>query len=107
MIIFHPSDTADDLYLPFLLQISPGFLAPNDLYIYFSFLHLSKCREELALGDLCTVLELLNNLWKLGTELSYRPYTAWRYWFLGIGFWAPKKFKNSGSGYNLYHGTRG
>ncbi len=41
-----------------------------------------------------TVMELLNNLWGLGTELVLGcrrgppGYTAWRNWFLGIDTWA-------------------
>ncbi len=55
---------------------------------------------------MAAVLEFLNKLWGLGTELEYRcrtgppgyKYTAWRHWFLGIDSWAPWKFKTSRSG---------
>jgi hypothetical protein len=44
---------------------------------------------------MAAVLEFLNNLWGLGTELEYccltglRGYTAWRNWFPGIDSWTP------------------
>ncbi len=72
---------------------------------FFYAFSMSELKQiEMCQGCICTalqctdsesVLEFLNTLWGLGTQLEQgcrtgpTGYAAWRNWFLGIDCWAP------------------